>query len=387
MKILVISFSDLLKPSGFANNVYMDIEYMIKNGFEVVLSCRNYDPTRVPKNLEIISSEKDIILLIKTLQHVFSNNIKAIWIHSSKIHYNLIIVIIGRMLQRDLKIVYRAQDPVPYMYRLLHYHDLYRRTLFSAIASLIESLIVNLSDIVIVVGHTMSQSFFTKHKNKFVLYNLGGVLRLISEEKTQKYVDTNRRSNNLLIGYLGLVQRHVRALEYQILLLRKFSEKYPQYPIKFFILGNASFRDLQYFQNLVNHLKINNVEIIPGPVSMEEISQLLNKIDIAIMEPLSFHLPSKFFEYIYSGKILIINKHSKDMISILQNSQYFFIIADYSKKEDVIKQLYELSKNIKSLPYLIQQNQKVGQEIIEKLIDENTRSYKRIFYLLKRYEY
>ena len=384
LKFMVTTFSDLEKPSGFSNNVYMDLEEMLNRGATVILSCKKYNPKYIRNGVEVILSKNDITLLIKTLWYLLNNSVDVIWINSNRIHYGLILAIFGRLCKKKLKIVYRAQDPVAYMYKLLYSHDLLKSFLGSLIAEVCESLVAKFSDIIIVIGNTMKRNFFHKNNRKLVLYNLGGVYNLISKERISNETflkKRNKKNKYLTLGYMGVVQRHVRGLEFQIEVLKKYLEKYPKSPIKFLILGNGDQKYLAYFQGLIKN--VNNIEIISGPISNEELKKLLDKIDVAIMEPLSIHLPSKFFEYILFGKIIIINKNSKDMISILKKSRYFFITINFNNINIFLKKIYKITKNLDDLQNIIEKNRKIGKKIVKRLINKNIITYSQIFSLLK----
>lgn len=359
----------------------MDIEKIIssKADSQIYVNCKKASYILNDARVHYIVSENDVILFLKNVFHIISNNIDELWINSNRIHFGAMLALICKILRKNVRIIYRAQDPVSYMYKIRNLHNPIKSSIGSAVAYFCEKLLVGLSEFIIVVGDGMVSKLPPNSKKKFVLFNTAGLQRLLNGNHND---ESDVKRTGLKIGYVGLVQRNVRGLEFQLQLFRKYLDEVTGSPLinEFWILGNGVKADLLYFEKLIDKLHLNDhAKIIPGPLSSDEIIHLLKTIDIVILEPSEIHLPSKFFEYLFFGKIIVVNENSNEMINVLNNANYFYLTINFNNISYSVQQLLKFDNLFKiQISQLLDQLESIGKSTALHYIKRNESTYKAI---------
>ncbi len=362
MRYLITTFKDLSIPNGFTNNVMMDVDNILKydKDANIVISCKKSGKTN--SRISYITSSNNISLFFKTMLVISS--IDILWINSYAIHYNALLAI----LARSKIIVYRAQDPVAYIHKIKNRNSKIKFILY-IIAYLCERIVIKRSDYLLTVNSKIIKLLKYDEDRAFIIYNLAGMDKYYNATKYYK-------KEYLKLGYLGVVQRNIRGLEYQLALFNAYLKSSKEHLIiQFDLLANDSENELEYIRELIRELDLEkNVNIISAPVPDEKIREIINDIDIVILEPTNMHLPSKFFEYIYTGKIIMIHESAEAMKDILDSYGYYYLTLKFDLSYDLAKiKRFEEEYLRDDLCQYLADNSIKGREIVKRFEEEYLR--------------
>lgn len=224
-------------------------------------------------------------------------------------------------LRPPQSVIYYMQDPVPESHRLMRSK---RFAIFNSItfslAVLCEKLACKVSNVIMMPSRGCLEIVKARNnlsgKKIIFAYNTWGLHRLTPKpdnrlsKSVQKRYGITRRTP--LVLYSGKLQPRVRGIEMQLHVLRKLAKHHPK---ALLVLTGSG--EVSRFTAKAEKLGLLNNAVFTGVLTDEELKAVYSLSDIAILPPVDYLLPTKFFEALYMGLVPIVWEKSADMVEIL----------------------------------------------------------------------
>lgn len=294
-----IAFIDLTLPNGFARHARHVAGFLRSNGIETAFL--SYDAGNGPALSNVLR------LFLRAIARVLSNN--GFVVLSTQANYLQIFLAIAARL-RGRPLIYDMQDLTPESF--LH---LYGRTLpgvfkyaFAAWLRFSERVICALSDVVLVVSPGMRD---------IVSRRVQGGANIILFPNRHSFEDskTGSRSTVPTIVYAGGLQPIYRGIETQIQALQRL----PRWSMVIAGEGEGAW--------IVDFAKRHDVAArvqLRGFISPAEVRELLATGHILVIEGVPYGLPSKFFEAVGAGLVVVSPEAAHDVNAILGSDAIIF---------------------------------------------------------------
>lgn len=219
------------------------------------------------------------------------------------------------------RVIYGMDDPLYETMKIMRKevtkrsHSPVAASMLVSVSPLAEMMILKLSTYVVTVSPSLKAMVVSRHgkdrANVFVAYNY--VPTVIEEtQDTDGEFGRIRRAKETVVMYFGHIQPEVRGIE---TVLRAFT-LLPNSRYHFVMMGEI--QNKGYFEGLVRELNLEDRVSILDPKPKEQALGYLKKADFGILGPHpSFALPSKLFDYLYTGVPIVLSSRMEDAIGIL----------------------------------------------------------------------
>lgn len=266
------------------------------------------------------------------------------------------------------KVIYGMDDPLYETMKIMRKevtkrsHSPVAASMLVSVSPLAERLILGLSTYVITVSPSLEAAVVRKHgkgsESVFVAYNFVPTAIENPEAQDGEFARI-RNAKDTIVMYFGHIQPEVRGIE---TVLRAFT-LLPSSRYHFVMMGEIQNRE--YFEGLVKDLSLEDRVTILKPKPKQEALAYLKKADFGILGPHPFFaLPSKLFDYLYTGIPIIISRSMEDAIQILGSSA--IVYDGYQDLAETLQRAPEYKNRV--IPVSVLQTK--GIEPLEKRLDD-----------------
>lgn len=294
-----IAFIDLRIPNGFARHARSVAHAMHSNGVKTTLLSFDSNANALPAGVGR--------LFFLALQRIFKG--RGFVVLSTQANYlQIFLAAAAKIAGRPL--IYDMQDLTPESFLHLYHTVLPRplRLIFAAWLRFSERVICKLSDTVLVVSPGMKKILSTRvrHSEKLILFP--------NCHSFEKLPSTVRSSLPTLV-YAGGLQPRYRGIETQIQALSGL----PDWRILIAGEGDESWiADFSREHNVEGQVELR------GFISPSEVREMLAASHVLVIEGVEYGLPSKFFEAVGAGVIVVSPQTACDVNMILGSSALVF---------------------------------------------------------------
>lgn len=238
------------------------------------------------------------------------------------------------------KVILDVHDPMSELFQVNYKVD-ENNALIKAI-KFQEKISYNFANYLITVSHPMARNVANKkgsNNNVEVVQNLPDQKIFPVKKNLDKWP---RHNGSFTLLYSGTITEHYR-LDIAIRAIEIAKESIPQ--IKIIILGEGN--RLNQLSELANELNISDRVIFKGRVDIDEVRNIMEKVDVGI----STHQNSKFGDLYFSNKMVefltqglpVVTSRTKTVKEYLpEDVVYYFNPANY---EDCAAKLIDIYKN------------------------------------------
>jgi glycosyltransferase involved in cell wall biosynthesis len=375
-RILILANGRLDSYKAYTQNFLSLAKYAKFRGFRVSLSGLKKSDISFLNDFadkEIIKQKSmwGIILLhIRNIYELLSKKYDIV-IFGSLYTYMFPFYYLILKINRDKKIIYYMQDPVPETYLLMNVENNQSKinTFIYKIAIICEKSICTIANVILLPGNGYLNTIIRRNnlEDKTILfaYNTWGIQKHFNSSLSNDFLievkdrfNINKRSPVIL--YSGKIQRGIRGLEMQLRALKKIVKIYSD---SIFIITGSG--ETKLIKNYIEKLDIKENVILTGNLNDIDLKAIYQISDIMIFPTVDYLLPTKFFESLLMNVIPIVWCNSDDMVKILGDMAITYNGTDESLSDTLIYVIKNIDRYKKELSQLSSSFKKYHKTSIE----------------------